>query len=100
MTDPNAIVSRLEELKLDGMGQAVQYHLAMPKAQSYEANELVAHLADMEYLQQTSKRTVMFIKLSKLRYDAVFEQVECSAERNLTRQQLNALSDVSCIKRT
>jgi DNA replication protein DnaC len=41
----------------------------------------------------------MFLKLSKLRYDAVFEQVECSAERNLTRQQLTALSDASFIKR-
>ncbi len=99
MTDPNATVSRLEELKLDGMVQAFQDHLAMPKAQRYEANELVAHLAEMEYLHQTSKRTDMFIKLSKLRYDAVFEQLECSAERNLTRQQLNALSDASFIKR-
>ena len=87
MTDPNATISRLEQLKLDGMLQAFQDHLAMPQADRYGANELVAHLADMEYLHQTSRRSDMFLKLSKLRYDAVFEQVECSAERNLTRQQ-------------
>jgi DNA replication protein DnaC len=33
--------------------------------------------------------------VSKLRYDAVFEKVECSAERNLTRQQITALIDGS-----
>jgi DNA replication protein DnaC len=80
------------------MVQAFQDHLAMPKTQRYEVNELVAHLAEMEYLHQSSKRTELFIELSKLRYDAVFEQVECSAERNLTRQQLNALSEASCKK--
>ncbi len=99
MKDPNATVSRLEELKLDRMVLAFQDHLAMPKSQRYEANELVAHLAEMEYHHQTTMRTDMFIKISKLRYDVVFEQLECSAERNLTRQQLNALSDGSFIKR-
>ena len=99
MTDPHATLSQLEYLKLDGMAQAYRDQLNVAPPNQCDPHELVALLADTEYLHRSSQRTAIYLKLSKLRYDAVFEQVDCSAERNLTRQQLNALSDGSFIKR-
>jgi DNA replication protein DnaC len=99
MLDPHATISRLEHLNLHGMVQAYRDNLALPPTQRHDPDELIAHLAEMEYLQRSSRRTEMFLKTGKLRYDAVFEQVECSAERNLTRQQLSALGDGGFIHR-
>ena len=53
----------------------------------------------MSWLEQYGIGRAVTLNVSKLRYDAVFEQVECSAERNLTRQQLTALTDGSFIRR-
>jgi len=99
MIDPNATLSRLEELNLEGMVQAYRDNLHLPPAERRAPDELVAGFAEAEYLKRASRRTEMYLKTSKLRYDAVFEQVECSVERNLTRQQLAALSDGSFIHR-
>lgn len=72
--------------ELDGMLQAFQDHLAVLKAQRYEANELLAHLAEMEYLPNAYNRTDdMLIKLIKFKYNAVFEEVECSAEHAISQ---------------
>jgi DNA replication protein DnaC len=99
MTDPHATLARLDELKLEGMATAYRDNLNLAASERHDPDELMAHLTEMEYLHRTAQRTDMFLKLSKLRYDAVFEQVECSAERNLTRQQLTALTDGTFIRR-
>ncbi len=99
MTDPQATLARLDELKLEGIATAYRDNLNLAASERHDPDKLMAHLTDMEYLNRTAQRTDMFLKLSKLRYDAVFEQVECSTERNLTRQQLTALTDVTFIRR-
>ena len=99
MTDTQATLSRLVQLKLPGMVDAYRDSLELSPPERQDPDELVAHLAEMEYLNRTAQRTEMYLKLSKLRYDAVMEQVECSQERNLSRQQLRALEDGGFIHR-
>lgn len=46
-----------------------------------------------EELHRTNEKTTYYLKLAKLRLPATIEQIECSATRNLTKQQLAALTE-------
>jgi len=59
----------------------------------------MARMAEAVYLERNRKRTEVNIKQSKLRYNAVLEQIECSASRNIQREYLEALADCSYIYR-
>lgn len=59
----------------------------------------MARLAEAELQERATKRTAMFLKQSKLRYDAVLEHVHCNAERNLTSDKLMAVADCGFIDR-
>jgi hypothetical protein len=44
MTDPDATLTRLEQLKLEGMLQSFQDQLALPDADRYEAEHLFSFM--------------------------------------------------------
>jgi DNA replication protein DnaC len=100
MINTNETLEQLEQLKLHGMAQAYQGALALPSHEQPTAHELIARLAEAEGQSRTGQRTQMYLKLSKLRYDAVLEQVKCSPARNFTRDELLSLSDCSFIQRS
>ena len=56
-------------------------------------------MAESESLYRNRKRIEMYLKTSKLRYNAVLEDVVCSAERNLTKETLLKISDCGFINR-
>jgi DNA replication protein DnaC len=100
MINTDATLEQLEQLKLLGMAQAYRGALAMPSHEQLTANELLARLVEAEGQHRLGIRTQMYLRLSKLRYDAVLEQVQCSPSRNLTRDELLSLSDCSFIQRS
>lgn len=100
MIDTNATLEQLEKLKLSGMAQAYRGAIALPTQQQPTSHELIARLVEAEGQNRTSQRTRMYIKLSRLRYDAVIEQIQCSPSRNLTREELLSLSDCGFIQRS
>lgn len=81
------------------MAGAYQAILNLPIDQHPESHELLARLVDAERQNREQKRMTMFLKLSKLRYPATIQDVDCSAARNLSKQQLAQLSDPAWIKR-
>lgn len=94
-----ASLDTLRQLNLHGMAGAYQAILNLPIDQHPESHELLARLVDAERQNREQKRMTMFIKLSKLRYPATIQDVDCSAPRNLSKQQLAQLSDPAWIKR-
>lgn len=94
-----ASLDTLRQLNLHGMAGAYQAILNLPIDQHPEAHELLARLVDAERQNREQKRMTMFLKLSKLRYPATIQDVDCSAARNLSKQQLAQLSDPAWIKR-
>lgn len=88
----------LQQLKLQGMTACYRSQLELPVHQQLEAHELIAQLTQAELLSRNNERTVYFLKLARLRLAAIPEQVECSAARNLTKQQLGALLEGQYIK--
>ena len=83
----------MQQLRLSGMYQAFRAQLELPMDQQLEGHDLVAHLVQSEELNRTNEKTAYYLKLAKLRLPATIEQIECSAARNLSKQQLASLTE-------
>jgi DNA replication protein DnaC len=73
--------------------------LGMPVQNQPSLNEFMARLAEAELQERAAQRTALYLRQSKLRYDAVLEQVYCNTERNLTQDKLLMLADGGFIDR-
>jgi len=99
MINTDQTLEKLQQLKLLGMAQAYETMLTLPAHGLPTIHELMARLAEAEQLSRTQQRTQLYLKLSNLRYDAVLEQVQCSPQRNLTRDQVLSLADCTFLQR-
>lgn len=99
MINTDQTLEKLQQLKLLGMAQAYETMLTLPAHELPTIHELLARLAEAEQLSRTQQRTQLYLKLSNLRYDAVLEQVQCSPQRNLTRDQVLSLADCTFLQR-
>lgn len=86
-------LQQMQQLRLQGMYHAYRSQLELPMDQQLEGHDLVAHLLQSEELNRTNEKTAYYLKLAKLRLPATVEQIECSAARNLTKQQLASLAE-------
>ena len=99
MINADQTLERMQQLKLLGMAQAYATTITLPVHELPTAHELMARLVEAEQINRTYQRTQLYLKLSGLRYDALLEQVQCSSERNITRDQILTLSDCMFISR-
>lgn len=86
-------LQQMQQLRLQGMYHAYRSQLELPMDQQLEGHDLIAHLLQSEELNRTNEKTAYYLKLAKLRLPATVEQIECSAARNLTRQQLASIAE-------
>jgi DNA replication protein DnaC len=84
-------LAQMLDLRLNGMHHTYRSQLELPMDQQLEAHELIAQLLQSEQLHRAQEKTSYYLKLAKLRLPATVEQIECSAGRNLTKQQLALL---------
>jgi DNA replication protein DnaC len=94
-----ATLEQLRQLKLQGMARSYEAVLSLPINSQPGAHELIAQLVQQEIENKRFKRTEMYLRLSKLRYSSILEEVKCSTQRNLTGEQLSILADCSWIDR-
>ena len=92
-------LDHLAQLKLDGMLQAYQAVLSMAVQNQPSLNQFMARLAEAEIQSRATKRTELYLRQSKLRYNAILEQVHCNPERNLSKEKLIMIADCSFIER-
>lgn len=92
-------LDHLANLKLDGMLQAYQAVLAMPVQNQPSLNQFMARLVEAEIQSRATRRTELYLRQSKLRYNAILEQVYCNHERNLSQEKLMMIADCSFIER-
>src|SRR5688500_1593791 len=86
-------LQQMNQLRLQGMYHAYRSQLELPMDQQLEGHDLIAHLMQSEELNRNNEKTAYYLKLAKLRLPATVEQIECSASRNLTKQQLASLTE-------
>lgn len=92
-------LEQLYSLKLEGMAKRYQAALALPVHQQEEAHSLLALLCQAEVEYRNYYRTQRLLKNSRLRYNAVLEEVICTPERGLTKETILRLADGMFIKK-
>lgn len=92
-------IEQLKRLKLKGMVQAYQGILDLPSHEQLTLHQTVGRLAEAETQHRSHQKTQMFLKLSKLRYNALLENVQCSEQRNFTKDNLLYYLDGTFIDR-
>ena len=95
----NASLQILRQMKLEGMASAYEGILSMPVNQQPDPHELLARLADAEQQYRSHKRMQMYLRLSKMRYQATMQDIDTSESRNLTKAQLMLLNDCGYLDR-
>lgn len=95
----NGSLEIMKTLKLQGMADAYQATLGLPINQQPDAHEMLANLVDAERQHRWHKRMKMFLRLSKLRYSATIQDIDCSEKRNLSKEKLMLLADCAYLDR-
>ena len=96
----NASLETLRQMKLEGMAGAYEAILNLPVNKQPESHKLVARMVDAEQHHRSHKRMKMFLRLSKLRYQATIQDIDCSTKRNLSKEKLMLLADSNYINRS
>jgi DNA replication protein DnaC len=91
-------VDQLQALKLHRMARAYGVITSQPVHLHPEAHEMVAMLTEAELQSKLHYRTQLFLRLARLRYSVLPEQIQCSAGRNLTKEQLLLLCEGAFIR--
>lgn len=95
----SASLSTLRELRLADMAAAYEAILSQPIDRQPDGHEMIARLVDAERQGRAHRRTQLNLRLSKLRYAATLQDVDCSPDRNLTSGQLAVLGDPAWMER-
>lgn len=92
-------ILQLEQLKLKGMAECYKAIQMLPVNSMPTVDEAVARLVETEAQYRNQRKTEMYLKTSKLRYNAVIEDVYCTKEHNLSKDTLMRLADCTFINR-
>lgn len=95
-----ATIDQLKKLRLNGMASVYQAVVSLPVQERPDLDQFMARLSHAELSERENKRAIIYLKTSKLRYNAVIQEVICSAKRNFSKEDLLTLSDCSFIKRS
>jgi hypothetical protein len=93
-----ASIQMMQTMKLTGMADAYQAITKLPVDKQPLSHECIATLLDAEQQHRTFKRTNMYVRLSKLRYQANMKDISYEPSRNLDKQTIAALADCSYIQ--
>lgn len=92
-------VLQLKELKLKGMASAFESMINLAVQNRPTLELAVAKMIDAENQERRDRKTEMYLKVSRLRYTALIEDIICGTDRNFTKEDLAALGDCSFIRR-
>lgn len=89
----------MHDLKLYGMAKLYKVVVEQPVHQQPEAHTLIGMLTEAETQYRLAQRTQLYLRLSKLRYNTMPEQVKTGADRGITKEDLLRFCDGSFIEK-
>lgn len=95
----HATMEKMQQMKLYGMAQAFRASLESKLNDQMQADELLTHLIEQEWLDREQRKTQRHIRSARFRYQATIEEVDYSSGRSLDKNQLMRLADCSFISR-
>ncbi len=93
-------LEQLQELRLTGMAKRYEAIINQPVHQQPEPHAIVGLLTEAETGYRVYQRTQLYLRLSKLRYNATPDQINCTPGRGITKEILITLSDGTFIERS
>lgn len=95
----HATLEKMQQLKFFGMARAFKASLESKLGGQIQADELLAHLIEEEWLEREHQKTQRYIRSARFRYQATIEEIDYAAQRQLDKNQFLRLSDCSFIGR-
>lgn len=92
-------IIQLNELKLRGMSSSFEAMTSLPVQNRPSLEVAISKMVDAEVQDRRDRKTAMYLKISKLRYTALLEDVICGTDRNFTKDDLAAIADCAFIRR-
>lgn len=92
-------INQLENLKLHGMANAFKAVVQMGVQNKPTLEQFMAQAVESEQNSRNQRRTELYLRTSKLRFDVALEDVSCSLERNFTKEMLLSLGDCGFAQR-
>ena len=92
-------VNQLHDLRLKTMAAKLVEQEQSPQMSSLSFDERLAFLVDAEHLARYARRTQRLITQAGFRFPAVIEDIDYTAKRGLTRQDVMRLSDGAWLRR-
>jgi len=95
----NQNLELMNSMKLSGMAASYQTAIELPIDKQPDSHEMIAIMLDAEKQYRSDKKTKLYLRLSKMRFQACIQDIHCSEKRNLSKGQLMSLADCSYINR-
>ena len=86
-------------MKLQGMAGSYEAVLGLPVNQHPEAHQMIATLLDAEMQHRAHRKMELSLRLSRLRYPATLQDIDCAESRNLKKEHLLALAGPGYLQR-
>lgn len=86
-------LGKLRALRLSGMADAFEAYLHLGPSDKRSVAEVLAELTDAEWDTRINRRTERLLKRARLRFQASFEELRYSPERNVDRAAVARLTD-------
>jgi len=93
----NATLEKLKQLKLNGMATAFQAAVETRSHQNMTADDLVSYIVEAEYNDRNNRRISRSLETAHFRYNASIEEIDFRSQRNLDKNNLLRLADLSFI---
>lgn len=94
----SATIEKMNQMKFYGMSRAMKSVIENNGNHNYTADELIAHLIDVEWDERTNRKIHNRVKLANFRYKAMISEIDFSLSRNLDKNIILRLSDCSWIR--
>ena len=88
MISNQATITKMQEMRMHGMARAFQRALEAGLGTQFTADELLAHLVDAEWDDRRYRKQERLRKAAHFRYEASFEELDFSAQRNLDKNTI------------
>lgn len=94
-----ATLNLMQKLHLSGMASSYEAILRLPIDAHPDTHNCIATVIEAEWQHRTHSKAQMLLKLSKLRYKALLQDIIYNQERNIKKENVALMADCSYIDR-
>lgn len=99
MSDTQATLNKLNQMKIYGMVRAWHTTLETGGSHDLTPDEFLAYLVDAEWEDRYNRKLQRLLKQARFRYHATIEEIDLTLQRNLSKQQVLRLAECKWIEK-